>query len=112
MTELADFQAALVKVRDRFLSVLPERESSISSLLNEVERGGVCADCVDQAKFALHKIAGTAGTLGYGDLGRAAAACEGELAVYCGTSEGSSELADKLRVVLDLIASAQNSAGR
>lgn len=106
MTDLANLQTALAKVRKRFLGTLPARGASISRLLNEVERGCVSTDCIDDARMALHKTAGTAEPLGYHELGRAAAAGEVEIAYLCQNSGRPDDLSDRLRSVLDLIASA------
>ncbi|UOA29066.1 hypothetical protein DSM107133_03825 (plasmid) [Pseudosulfitobacter sp. DSM 107133] len=77
-----DMVSGLEKIRERFLDLLVTRQQSIAhhavlayeSLSLEEVNGNLAA-----ARDILHQIAGTAGSLGFDDLGIAARTCENDI---------------------------------
>ncbi|MCR8726148.1 Hpt domain-containing protein [Frigidibacter sp. ROC022] len=61
--------AGLEKVRARFLESHYDHHDRLEILLERVSRGEDVATHLSEAKGMLHRIAGTAGMLGYGRLG-------------------------------------------
>lgn len=100
MNETTRVQNALAKVRDRFLSVLPARRNSVSRLLHEIEHGEIKMVSLAEARSALHKIAGTAKTLGFAALGDAARTGEEAIDADEAAAASRAELSARLREVL------------
>ena len=71
------FSAGLLKVRSRFLEQLPEQTAMIRELWAQVQTAPDRPSPIllDIGRIA-HRIAGTAATLGFPDLGRIAATLE------------------------------------
>lgn len=80
-----EMMSGLEKIRGRFLDLLVTRQQSIAhhavlayegQTLDEVN-GNLAA-----ARDILHQIAGTAGSLGFDDLGHAARSCENDIVAH------------------------------
>lgn len=71
-----DVDAVLHKVRENFLRLLTERTLVVEAVL--AKRSLESRD-LEQVLFVVHKVAGTASTLGFSHLGEAARACEESL---------------------------------
>lgn len=96
MTDLAALTAGLQKVRDGFVRSLPERESAVRALLHEIKATGMPGPNEEPAQQHLHRIAGTAATLGLPELGRAAGICEDELHLVRGGKAFDAERMDRM----------------
>jgi HPt (histidine-containing phosphotransfer) domain-containing protein len=75
----------LDRIRVRFLSLLEERQIQIAqSALAALESDSAAGQCLnlEVAQAVLHQISGTAGSLGYAELGQAARECEGAIINY------------------------------
>lgn len=62
----------LQQVRERFLNLLSERLAELDTLCSDDAADPVTPEALRKAQDILHKIAGTAGTLGFQSLGEAA----------------------------------------
>ena len=79
MTE-PDLHTGLAPIRDRFLLLLSERQDSIQQNLELAIRSDDLADkYLAHIEVTLHKIAGSAGTLGFSELGDRAKATEANI---------------------------------
>ena len=91
-----DLDAQLAVIRDRFRGRLPGYRDRLQEAQKGFERGAGSVD-VSSVKRLAHEIAGTAGTLGFTAIGRAAIAVEtGADSVLAGSA-----LADSLREPLE-----------
>jgi len=85
MKDMVDELPGLAKVRTRFLEMLVDRQALIAEHALSAWEGETLDDIngnLEAAKAILHQIAGTAGSLGFTDLGVAARACEGEVIAH------------------------------
>jgi HPt (histidine-containing phosphotransfer) domain-containing protein len=72
-----DMHSGLAPIRDRFLLLLSERQDSIQQNLELAIQSDDLADqYLAHIEATLHKIAGSAGTLGFSELGDRAKATE------------------------------------
>ncbi len=79
MIEL-DLNTGLAPIRDRFLLLLSERQDSIQQNLELAIQSDDLADqYLAHIEVTLHKIAGSAGTLGFSELGDRAKATEANI---------------------------------
>jgi len=78
MTQGAEsaLQDQLKVVRERFISLLDERLDELEILRERIERGQNREEALKQIQFIVHKIGGTAGTLGFPETGELAACAE------------------------------------
>lgn len=100
-----DMVSGLERIRVRFLELLVTRQQSIarhtllayeSQTLEEVN-GNLAA-----ARDVLHQIAGTAGSLGFADLGTAARTCENDIVAHLNGPDNDLALCpDALLVQID-----------
>ena len=72
----AALQARLGSVRDRFVALLDERLDSLELLRDALEQEATRASALEDIRFIVHKVAGTAGTLGFEYVGTLAARTE------------------------------------
>ena len=70
---------AMQRVRARFLTTLAEYLETLDDIGAAIDSGRATVDDVIEARHVLHRIAGSAGTLGRTELGAAARACESRL---------------------------------
>lgn len=96
MTGHAQAMPGLEPIRQRFRSMLAERKSDIAFHILEAwnasqdARGAeVVAGNLEDAQRMLHKIAGSAGSLGFGELGEAAFQGENEIIALLGLCNGA-----------------------
>ncbi len=81
---------ALRPIRDRFLVALADRERAVRAALASLEAGGRDPSALEAARYAVHKTAGTAKTLGFPELGAVARACDdGFVALGRGTGDAA-----------------------
>lgn len=85
MTAQAALIPGLERIRARFLDMLVDRLTEIETLCEEPS-----TDSLRQSQQILHKIAGSAGTLGLQDLGETARVCETRIIEFLDT--GNMEL--------------------
>ena len=64
------------RIRERFLDLLEERLDSLEDAMVEFEFPATGRASLLRAQMILHKIAGSAGTLGFSRLGESARHCE------------------------------------
>ena len=69
-------QDHLKAVRDRFTKLLDERLDELEDMRDRIELDANRAEAYENIQFIAHKIAGTAGILGYADLGSQAKTAE------------------------------------
>ena len=111
MTDQAKLQDGLLQVRMRFLDALNERERDLEALLAEIRSTGTPGPSRDAAHQQLHRMAGTAPTLGLTELGRLAALGDDALQlVKQGRAYDAGLIAALLRDVLGAIADARAAA--
>ena len=65
----AAFEAAIAKVRGRFLDLLGDRITGIEDSLADILASGASEHSIREIGAILHTIAGTARTVGFADLG-------------------------------------------
>lgn len=77
--------AGLAQVRDRFVDLLQERQTEIATHALgawDGETAEVINSNLAAAQVNLHRIAGTAGSLGFPELGETAAKCETDIIAH------------------------------
>lgn len=75
----------LEKIRERFVALLSERKALIAQHALAAWDGETAEEIVENleaAKSVLHQIAGTAGTVGFPELGASAMQCEAEIIAH------------------------------
>lgn len=85
MKDMVEELPRLEKVRARFIEMLADRQALIAEHALKAWEGETLQDIngnLESSKAILHQIAGTAGSLGFSDLGAAARACEGEVIAH------------------------------
>ncbi|MCB1379401.1 MAG: Hpt domain-containing protein [Alphaproteobacteria bacterium] len=85
MMEAKTMMPGLERIRTRFLDMLSERLTEIDRLCDPSVSGLSPRDALTQVQMILHKIAGTAGTLGMNDLGDKARAGENVIIDFLGS---------------------------
>ncbi|MCB1342107.1 MAG: Hpt domain-containing protein [Pseudooceanicola sp.] len=81
----------LERIRARFLDMLVERLGDIDRLCDPELSGLGPREALEQVQAILHKIAGTAGTLGMTQLGDTARNGENTIISYLGTGKPGNE---------------------
>ena len=100
-----DLHTGLAPIRDRFLLLLSERQDSIQQNLElAIESDDLADQYLAHIEATLHKIAGTAGTLGFGELGDCAKATETYI-----TSQRTNGVPQYQDIYLDIIAFLESS---
>lgn len=86
----------LEPIRQRFRATLPERQSDVAhhalEAWNASQEGGAAktvAAHLEEVRNRLHTIAGSAGSLGFGELGEAAFHGEAEIISYLEREDGT-----------------------
>lgn len=85
MNALALEMPGLDRIRDRFVDLLEERKTRIAQHALAAWDGETAEEInanLEQARSLLHQIAGTAGTVGYPDLGTCAQQCEAQIIAH------------------------------
>lgn len=72
----ADALPGIERIRQRFLEMLEDRLDSLEDAMVEFEFPGTGRASLSRAQMVLHKISGSAGTLGFERLGDSARHCE------------------------------------
>lgn len=85
MIEVQEKLPGLDRIRARFLEMLVERLGEIDRLCDSTVSGLSPRDALEQVQMILHKIAGTAGTLGMGTLGETARTGENTIIAFLGS---------------------------
>lgn len=111
MTSFSRLQAGLSAVRRRFAAALPERAEVLQALQAELDKETGPFRSMEAAQLNLHKIAGTAETLGFCNLGDAARQCEDMIVAHveAGQKLNVAALRDCLSNVLLLIEAVYHS---
>ncbi|MCR8726088.1 Hpt domain-containing protein [Frigidibacter sp. ROC022] len=76
MNSLAHKLPGIARIRERFLEMHDERHDALEDALTLISSGEDCQQALLTARDILHKIAGSAGSLGFADLGEAAGKAE------------------------------------
>lgn len=63
-------------VRERFISLLDERLDELEVLREHIDQGNNREEALKKIQFIVHKIGGTAGTLGFPETGELAVGAE------------------------------------
>ena len=83
MMVAADISSGLEPIRHRFLSMLHERQiETLNDLEVALNTPDQAAEALGRIEATLHKIAGTAGTLGFDKLGQMARQVEEQIMAY------------------------------
>ena len=85
MTAIAQQLPGLDRIRDRFVDLLEDRKSSIAQHVLTAWDGETTDEIngnLVSARNILHQIAGTAGTVGFHDLGTTAHQCEAQIIAH------------------------------
>ena len=85
-------QDHLKVVRERFTNLLDERLDELETALEHIDMGIRRSDAFEKIQFIAHKIAGTAGILGFESLGKQARVAEN--AIIQLAADGSMSTAD------------------
>jgi HPt (histidine-containing phosphotransfer) domain-containing protein len=88
-------------VRDRFLVLLAERHSKLQSLRKQLDEDDNNQDVLKQVQFIVHKIAGTAGTLGFPTLGELAANTETKI-LRCFSDGNTEQSIEETKETIDI----------
>lgn len=105
MTAPFAFGAALARVRARFDAMLVERLAALRAAERDCANPVLRVAALSEAQSILHKIAGTAGSLGLPDLG--AQARDSEYRVIACLERGGRDVNDALASIRKFIALAQ-----
>lgn len=93
----------LERIKARFLVILAERQQELKTLREAMDRPEHHEAALRQAQFILHKIAGTAGTLGFPEFGANARIIENQIIKYLdATAHDLPRIAENLDRFLDL----------
>ncbi len=76
MKSPAEFNAALAKLRERFAATSENTVQAFTALADKLQRTPSSADVVEALRRELHRIHGTAGSYGFHEVSRLAAALE------------------------------------
>lgn len=78
MTQAAEnqLQDRLKVVRERFLTLLDDRLDELEILRGHIDQQERRQEVLQRTQFIVHKISGTAGTLGFVEIGKLAAKTE------------------------------------
>lgn len=85
MSALALEMPGMDRIRDRFLTLLDSRSTTIAQLALAAwdgESTDLINSNLEEARALLHQIAGTAGTVGYPELGIIARQCEAQIIAH------------------------------
>lgn len=85
MSALALQMPGLDRIRDRFIELLDSRKTSIAQhalAAWDGENTDFINENLEQARSILHQIAGTAGTVGFPELGATALMCEEQIIAH------------------------------
>ncbi|WP_299028216.1 Hpt domain-containing protein [uncultured Sulfitobacter sp.] len=85
MSALALEMPGLDRIRDRFLALLEDRKTIIAQHALAAWDGETAEEInanLEDARSILHQIAGTAGTVGYPELGATAQQCEAQIIAH------------------------------
>jgi HPt (histidine-containing phosphotransfer) domain-containing protein len=91
-------------IRIRFLALLEDRQTNIAQhALAAWESDNAADQCanLEVAQHVLHQIAGSAGSLGFVELGQAAGACEGSIVDFIQSAQGGNH--DQLPEILQAL---------
>lgn len=77
------------RIRQRFLDLLEDRLDTLEDAMVEFEFPGTGHTSLARAQMILHKISGSAGTLGFERLGDAARNCEDGIITHIKTGKPS-----------------------
>jgi HPt (histidine-containing phosphotransfer) domain-containing protein len=92
MKDMVTELPGLSRVRARFIEMLGPRQEQIAMHAIAAWDGKTAADIcdnLDAAKAILHQIAGSAGSLGMGELGEMAHQCENEIIAHLKSPEAT-----------------------
>ncbi len=95
-------EAAIARARSRFVAALPDRLAALQDHLTSMSQGGDLLEGFEAVRQELHRIAGSAGTVGFHKLGTLAADLDRDLADL--TRDGLTPA--KVNRLLDAIAEA------
>jgi len=104
MKNASEILPGIQKVRDRFLDMLGERQTQLATHIVGTWDSRVGADVVRELEAAgsiLHKIAGSAGSLGFSELGARARKCEELIVATLQGQVDCPDLSDDLLLELD-----------
>lgn len=76
MNSLVQALPGIARIRERFLAMQNDRHDALEDYLTTINSGEDCHAALRGARDILHKIAGTAGSLGFAELGEAAVKAE------------------------------------
>ena len=85
MKDMVDTLPGIERVRSRFLTMLQDRKERIAAHILAAWEGETLDDVngnLAKTEAILHQISGTAGTLGFAELGRLARSCEGKIIAH------------------------------
>lgn len=85
MNALALEMPGLERIRDRFIEMLEDRKAMIAQHALAAWDGETAEEInanLENARNILHQIAGTAGTVGFPDLGTTAQQCEAQIIAH------------------------------
>lgn len=113
MKDTFDILPGLTRIKARFMLLLADRQYEISRhalAAWDARDGRERNDELAAAQHILHLIAGSAGSLGFGDLGQAARACEQSILDYIGAQDAASaealyEILSELDAVVSMVQS-------
>lgn len=93
-------QDQLKVVRERFITLLEERRNELEVLRDQIDQQDNNVEALQQTQFIAHKIAGTAGTLGFPIFGQLAAKTENTIIQHL-SGKGLSPTFDDTKQVID-----------
>ncbi|MGC1504475.1 MAG: Hpt domain-containing protein [Sulfitobacter sp.] len=104
MTDTAEKLPGIERIQQRFLSLLEERQTNIAHHVLAAWDGtdlSETANHLEAAQGILHQISGSAGSLGFHDLGQAAR--DGENAIIAHLADASSELIEVMKLIENFV---------
>ncbi len=105
MNDLSGVLPGLARIQGRFVSMLEDRHSSVAAHALAAWEAGPSEEAraeLSAAQHILHQITGTAGSLGFADLGDIAHRCEQHIIAFTeGTGALNAPVNDELMQLLD-----------
>ncbi|KIN71075.1 Hpt domain-containing protein [Sulfitobacter guttiformis] len=92
MKDMPSELPGLERIKERFLSLLAERQTTIAHhalAAWESDSAAAQSSNLQGAQNVLHQIAGSAGSLGFVELGEAARSCEGAIITFLDSNDGA-----------------------
>ncbi len=105
-------QKQMETMRHRFITVLDEHLDKLDIYREQIKEDAKSEDAFAQVQFIAHKVAGTASTLGFIEIGRDASRAENKTIEYVKSGFNSDTLDSTLEIIDEFIEQASNLSSK